>query len=187
MGIIQVTSVDPSLRNFGMARMMLDTDTLRFAIEDLVLIETEKQSGKVVRQNSDDLRRSKEIVTAFHKMCEGSTFCFAEIPSGAQSARAAYSFGVAVGVIAGCPIPVIQVQNFEAKIAAVGSKNASKDDMIAWATRMYPDAPWKFHGVKLTNNNEHLADAVAIAHAGIQTEEFQRFLAMWKATASQAA
>ena len=56
--------------------------------------------------------------------------------------------------------------------------------MIAWATGVYPDAPWKRHGGRVTDDNEHLADAVAIAHAGVQTPEFRKVMTMFKLAAA---
>jgi hypothetical protein len=88
MRAVRIAAVDPSLRNFGIARLVVELDTLRMGVESLFLIETEKRSSKVVRQNSDDLRRAQEIVKSFHKHIAGCSVCFAEIPTGAQSASA---------------------------------------------------------------------------------------------------
>jgi Holliday junction resolvasome RuvABC endonuclease subunit len=182
MSHINVLAVDPSLANFGMAYLRVELSSLEISITGLSLIETEKRSNKTVRQNSDDLRRAQEIVQRFHAAAAGNTVCFAEIPTGAQSARAMYAFGLSVGVLASCPIPLIQVQPFETKLATVGTKTASKEEMIEWAVEKYSTAPWLRHGGKIVNKNEHLADAVAIAHAGVKHEQFQQLLAMWRAT-----
>jgi len=175
-----VASMDPSLANFGVAELHLDTETLKLSVRSLTLIETEKRTGKTVRQNSDDLRRCKEIVQRYHFLINKCTVAFAEIPTGAQSARAMYAFGASVGMLASCPIPLIQVQPFETKLATVGTKTASKEEMIEWAVEHYPDAPWIRRAGKMTLKNEHLADAVAVAHAGIKTDQFQQLLAMWR-------
>lgn len=183
--IVRVAGIDPALRNMGIASMSFDTESMRLALLDLQLIETEKQSGKTVRQNSDDLRRAKELVSNLHTAVTDCTVVFAEIPTGAQSARAALSFGVAIGVMASCPVPIIQVQPWETKLATVGTKTASKAEMIEWAGETYPDGPWlrrKLHGKQvLVDKNEHLADACAVVHAGIKTDEFQRLLSFWRA------
>lgn len=187
LDVVRVASIDPSLRNFGMAKLTLDLRTMGFEIEALELVETDNQAGKTVRKNSDDLRRAVEISEKFHSFVSDCTLCFSEIPSGAQSARAALSFGIAVGILANCPIPLIQVMPAETKLAAVGTRTASKEEMIEWAFETYPDAKWLTRRLagKLvpTAKNEHLADAVAIAHAGVKTNEFKRMLAMWKAAA----
>lgn len=182
---IRVAGLDPALRNVGIARMMLDLGTLELELEDLVLIQTEKMTGKVVRQNSDDLRRAVEIHRGLHAALQDCRICFAEVPSGAQNARAGLSFGMAIGILASCPIPLIEVMPVETKLAAVQSKTASKPQMISWATSLYPNGAWiRARGNPkgaFTLDNEHLADACGIVHAGIATPEFKRLLALWKA------
>lgn len=178
---IRVAGIDPSLKNLGVAHMTFDLVSGELAVQALHLVQTEKTKHKQVRQNSDDLRRAQELVQEFHRLTQNQTFVFAEIPTGAQSATAMKAFGIAIGVLASCPVPLIQVQPFETKLASVGTKTASKQEMIEWATELYPKAPWlrlrdKPDG-KILNDNEHLADAVAVVHAGIKTDEFKRMLA----------
>jgi hypothetical protein len=170
-----------------MAKLELDLDTMTLGVLDLELIDTERMVNKSVRQNSDDLRRSREIIKLFHAFVGDCSLAFAEIPSGAQSARAALSFGISIGLLASCPKPLIQVQPFETKMATVGTKTASKEEMIIWATEKFPDAPWlraKGGKKQVLNSNEHLADAVAIAHAGIATDQFLQLMAMRRTRAA---
>ncbi len=179
---IRIASIDPALANFGIARLVLRLSDMKLGIERLKLIETDKRTNKVIRQNSDDLRRAQEITKAFHAEVAPCTVCFAEIPTGGQSARAVLSFGISIGILANCPIPLIQVQPFETKLATVGTKTASKEEMIEWAVEAFPKGPWlRNKAGKPLNKNEHLADAVAVAYAGLQTEEFKRLIAMMKA------
>lgn len=182
---ITISAFDPALSNFGMARLTLDLQTLKMEVIQLKLVTTERQVTKQVRQNSDDLRRAKELAREFHEFAALTAIAFAEVPTGAQSARAMYAFGVAVGLLATCPVPLIQVQQSETKLATVGTKTASKAEMIEWAVETYPDAPWITHKragkTVVGNKNEHLADALAIAHAGVKTDQFQQLRAMWLA------
>jgi Holliday junction resolvasome RuvABC endonuclease subunit len=114
------------------------------------------------------------------------TVVFAEVPVGSQSSRAMCSYGVCIGLLAGLAarVPLIQVQPTEVKLAAVGTKTASKEEMIEWATGLYPQLPWfttKRKGVTtFSAKNEHIADAIAAIYAGILTDEFKRMIAMWK-------
>lgn len=187
MPFVRVLSVDPSLSNFGMALLRVELPALTIHVDNLELIETEKRANKQVRVNSDDLRRAQEISKRFREAAlTWGTVCFCEVPTGAQSARAMFAFGLSIGVLAACPIPLIQVQPFETKLATVGTKVASKEEMIEWAVENFPHAPWMRKAGKVLNKNEHLADAVAIAHAGIKTDQFQQLLAMWRSTASAA-
>lgn len=185
---IKIIGCDPSLRNWGLVKATLDPFTLEYTIDDLTLIGTEGEAGKVVRKNSDDLRRAKLLFDGLTEACKGASFAFAEVPVGSQSARAMASYGVCVGVLASCPIPLIQVMPTEVKIAATGFKQAAKEEMIQWAMNKFPAAPWlmRKHKGKMepVAANEHLADAVGSIEAGIQTQEFQRMIAMYKAMAA---
>jgi len=194
-----VGALDPSFTHFGVATLDLDLQTLKFKIEKLMTIVTEKDKAgrKVVRQNSDDLRRCKLILREYVPFIQGCRIVFAEIPSGAQSARAAWSFGAATMAVATCPVSVIQVQPSETKMATVGTKTASKEEMIEWAGEAYPDAPWERYSADtvrkgkiirrkgdICDSEEHVADAVAVAHAGILTDQFQQLLAMLRSKAA---
>jgi Holliday junction resolvasome RuvABC endonuclease subunit len=198
MGSILVAGLDPAFAHFGIARMRLDLDTLSLSLDRIRTIDTEKRAGKrkVVRQNSDDLRRATELHDALHEELDGCTVAFGEIPSGSQRARAAFAFGVVVGILASVNIPLIQVMPVETKLASVGNKTAEKPEIITWAASLYPDAGWAYYDRDTRNkkgelvnqagglhiDNEHAADACAVPHAGIRTPEFQQLLALWKAT-----
>ncbi|EPY0084352.1 hypothetical protein ACW66H_003979, partial [Shigella sonnei] len=61
----------------------------------------------------------------------------------------------------------------------VGNKlTTSKEEIIQWATKKHSKAPWlrrKQSGQDvLVNKNEHLADAVAAIHTGMQTDQFRQ-------------
>lgn len=202
MGLIRVAGLDPAFANFGIARMMLDLDTLEMSLERFRTVSTEAtKERKVIRKNSDDLRRATELHDAMHQELAGCTLAFAEIPSGAQAARAAMSFGIAIGVLSSCKIPLLQVMPLETKMHSVGSKTADKPDIIAWAAERYRHAPWRRYDRDTRNKkgvivnkagglhveNEHVADAIAIIHAGVHLPEFKQSLALLRSTANFAA
>lgn len=188
MSLIRIVGIDPALRNFGFAQATLNTETLEYTIDNLMLVESENEAGKVVRKNSDDLRRATDLYQGLIKACKGATFAIAEVPVGSQSARAMASYGMCVGVLAACPIPLIQVMPSEVKMAAVGSKTAGKEEMIEWAMAKHPAAPWLMRKLKgrlvPMNDNEHLADAIAAIEAGIQTNQFYQAMAMYRSMAA---
>lgn len=191
---IRCAAIDPSMRNFGLVKVTVDIETFAIKIVDMKLVSTEKKTDKkkTVRQNSDDLRRAEELTVEVHQFISDCRIVFGEIPTGGQSARAAFGFGLSIGILAGLKIakkPLIQLQPSEVKKAAVGTTTASKEEMIEWATELYPNADWRRArgnpNGKFTADNEHLADATAVAHAGVKSDEFQRIAAM--IMASQAA
>lgn len=178
-----VLGIDPSLRNFGLVKAIIDLEKcVVVSIEKLRLVETESTNNKRVRKNSDDLERTRMIHKALHEELQGCVMTFVEVPVGSQSARAMMSYGACVGILASIQQPMVQLNPSEVKMAAVGDKNASKAEMIEWATAMYPNADW-FPGQKkgtYGGKNEHLADAVAAIHAGLEHEDFKGYLAIMK-------
>lgn len=181
--IIKVAGLDMTMANTGAVRFALDLDTLDLSVEKLVIISTEKAGvKKSVRASSDRLRRAVEVKECVFDVVEGCTFVFSEVPTGSQSSSAAWSFGIAIGIMACLPVPMIQVQPDETKMASVGKKTATKAQMIEWAHALYPAAAWiRAHGKPagaLVLANEHGADACAVVHAGMRTEEFKRARAM---------
>lgn len=177
---IVVLGFDPAFANWGVAKAVLDLDTLEISLLALELITTAKMDKKTVRASSDKLRRAYELHAGVFRWAHEAKIIFAEVPSGTQSATAAMGLGIAVGVLAASPLPVIQVTPRDTKKLTVGSVTASKLAMIKWATDLYPDSQWLRHKRKgemqLTNANEHLADATAVIHAGIHTDEFKQLL-----------
>lgn len=182
MGKILIAGLDGSLRNFGVATAWLDLETLQLEIKDLILIKTEKSKDKKVRASSDNLSRATELKIGVHEALRGVTTAFFEVPFGGQDYNAVLGFGIVIGTYAGIPVPGCEVSPYETKMVAVGTKTASKEEMIEWAFDKYPTAPWRTRKLKgaivPTKDNEHLADAVAIMEAGIVTPSFRQTLAI---------
>ncbi|MFA9261838.1 MAG: hypothetical protein ACEQSB_00560 [Undibacterium sp.] len=191
MRTVSIAGLDGAKANFGIARMTLNIDTMKLALNELTLIETEKDASKQVRKSSDNLRRSKELHEGIIPAIQDCTVVFAEVPSGGQSADAVLAFGIVIGLYASLPVPLIEVTPSETKMAAVGTKTASKQEMIEWGFENYPDGNWKTTKrgglIVPTLKNEHLADAVAIVHAGIKTKQFQQTIAMMRSALTLAA
>ena len=188
MSKIKIVGIDPALRNFGFAQATLDVHTLEYTIDNLILVESEGEAGKVVRKNSDDLRRASALYGGLLLATTGATLAIAEVPVGSQSARAMASYGICVGVLAACPVPLIQVTPSEVKLAAVGHKQAAKEEMIEWAMAKHPAANWLMRKVKGALvpklDNEHLADACAAIEAGLRTDQFKQAIAMYRSMAA---
>lgn len=185
--IIRVMGLDPSLRNFGIAIADYSILTGELTVKHLQIAQTEKSTDKQVRRNSDDLERARSIVATVIQVTRlyQPTIAFAEVPVGAQNARAAFSNGVCCGLLAGVTVPIVQVTPLESKMAAIGVKTKSKDLMIQWAVAKWPEANWitrKLKGeVVLQNDNEHLADACAAINVGVLTPQFAQAVVMMKA------
>lgn len=185
MSKILVAGLDGSKANFGMARMALDLDTLELTVDDLLLIKTEITKVKNIRTSSDDLRRAREVYQGLVPFLKDCVVAFGEVPYGGKSADACRGFGITTGIYACLPVPMIEVTQGEVKKAAVGTRTASKQEMIEWASERWPNAPWLRERDKpdgrLINDNEHLADACAIAYCGVGLQSFKQLIAIHRA------
>lgn len=175
-----VVGIDMAFANMGLARARIDGDVITGL--DLALVTTVSVDTKVVRKSSNELRRAAELVEALRAFCSGADFAIAEVPSGSQSAGAARALGIAVGVLAACPIPIIEVSQREVKLASVGTPTATKPEMIQWAVSRWPALPWlrvrRKGALALTASNEHLADAMATIAAGVRTAEYSKIMSI---------
>lgn len=187
MATIKIMGCDPSLRNLGVSLGTLDLDTLEFTVEDVTLTVTEKSKVKSVRKSSDDYDRCKILHESLRALSEGVDIAFVEMPIGSQSAAAMLSYGACISLIASLTCPVIQVTPTAVKVKAVGDKNATKDEMIKWASGLFPNVQWLRHNGRLTQANEHIADSIGAINAGLKEPDFQALVAMMKKYASKTA
>lgn len=169
------------MSNMGMVKGTLDIKTGAFTNITLKLISTEKDNkNKTVRTNSKDLFRAQEIYTNVHDFFSDVQVICIEMPVGSQSSNAMKSYGMCIMLSASFTVPLIEVTASEVKKAATGSISASKKDMINWATGCYPDLNWLKQSNRIIAKNEHLADALASVHAGVNTQQFQLLTSIWK-------
>jgi hypothetical protein len=181
---LKLVGCDPSLRNWGLARGFYDTLTGDLEIETLSSIHPVLPTGKQVRQNSLDLESSRQLYRDTVAFVQDAHAMFIEVPVGSQSARAMASYGICVGVLGALRAggtPFFEVTATEVKLAGHGTKTATKLEMINWAVKKHPEANWPTYvhnGVKNISEAkaEHMADAVAAIHAGINSNPFKQLL-----------
>lgn len=179
---IPVAGLDPSLRNWGVAKGTIDLEHGTFDLLSINTITTEGLKGKQVRQNSSDLHTATQLAEPMLELAREAKVVFVECPVGSQSARAMASYGVCVGVLgamraSGCEL--IEVTPLEVKLNFVGDKTATKDQMIQKAVSLYPDADWPRAKGKVVARAEHMADAIAAIHAGVNTPMFKQLLRLY--------
>jgi Holliday junction resolvasome RuvABC endonuclease subunit len=187
--LLRVVGFDPSLRNWGVACGTLDTDTMTLAVKTVSVIQPVLPTGKQVRQNSLDLESAFQLCKSAIELAKQAQVIFAEVPVGSQSARAMASYGICVGVLGSlraCGVPFFEVTPTEVKMATVGRKTATKQEMIQWATSQHPAASWPYYkekGVQKISEAkaEHMADALGAIQAGIHSNQFQLMLPLLKA------
>lgn len=182
--LIKVVGQDPSLRNWGLAVGTLNLETKKLTVDFLDITNPELPKGKQVRQNSSDLESAFQLYTGAVNASIGAHAVFVEVPVGSQSARAMASYGICVGVLGALRangIPFFEVTPTEVKLASVGIKTATKQEMIRWAMAAHPEANWpvyKQHGKDVVSEAkaEHMADAIAAIYAGLSCNAFKQML-----------
>jgi len=196
--LIRMLGIDPSISNVGYAVVDYNVGAAQpFDVVKVGLIETAPGDKKMkVRKSSDDLRRARDLATGINDVIDlyKIKIATAEVPFGAQSARAALSNGVCIGLLASLRVPVIEVNPAEVKLASHGTKTADKEDICRWAVGIapHPAVGWPTSKAGndwqiavghrwLTKKAEHPADAVAAVAAAVRTEQFKQLIGVLSA------
>lgn len=182
---MKILTIDPSMSHTALVLFELNTFTMEAKVVWSTTLNTEKANKKMqIRASSDLIGRCRELYrpTQEHIRQLEPDLIFAETPSGSQSASGMKSYGVSCFLLATLSPDPIEVTPIEVKKASVGSKTASKAEMIAWAFEKHPELQWKLDksGKPQVTTEEHKADAVAVFYAGIQTSDFKRILSLRK-------
>jgi Holliday junction resolvasome RuvABC endonuclease subunit len=180
---IPVLGMDPSMRNWGLAPSELDLSTGVLDTPRLTLVAPKDEKGKQVRKNSKDLHLTQQLASVVIAEARKAKVVFVEVPVGSQSARAMASYGMCVGILGAIVsegIPLVEVTPSECKQALAENKLASKELMIAKAMEFYPDANWPLHRGQVAQKAEHLADAIAAIHAGVNTPMFRNLMRIFE-------
>lgn len=176
---MNVLGIDPSLSNWGMSLCELDIANSAIAVQKLEIVKTEPSKVKQVRRNSDDLERARQLALAMKSMIADNNvrLVFVEVPHGSQSARAMASYGICIGVLASCEAPMFQLSERELKETVLGTHKATKEEMIRKITELHPEGKWpRRKGEIVLSTAEHLADATAAIHAGLNLSEYKRMI-----------
>jgi len=195
---IRILGLDPSLTHTGWS--VAEVCPIKREILDIIdagTIITAPTKNKQVRASSDALFRARTVKGELYSIIDQHSVKLAcsEIPSGAQSAKALYAFGIVVGLVASLPVPVLEVTPREVKLATVGKLTADKEDMVRWAV----DLTYRVGGTKLWETGrkndweieicskhvlkaeEHKADSMCGIQAAISSEQFRQLAGMMAA------
>lgn len=164
--------MDPSLRNWGLCKGVLEQG--QFRLTDLSIHCTTREEA--THRNVSDFERIQTILAGVVPYLPSDAVIFAEMPTGSQSARAMFSYGVVLTVLASLKeqgYRLLPLSPREVKQHSQGNVEASKEEMIHWAAATYPSSLWPVHrrnGQLRINASkaEHMADAVATVHAGLK-------------------
>jgi len=181
---MDILSIDPGICNWGYAHIKVTIPNKGqpfFKVLRAGLIETAPTKTKHVRRSSDDLCRCREINRAMVAYLDDHpeiAFAIAEIPhGGGKSATALKLLGMATALLVTVPVPLIEVTPEEVKRIITGRRIASKQEMIDWVRVHHPEIHWIGRSqTQPIQKNEHIADAVCAAYAGMATEQFKQIV-----------
>lgn len=176
MKIINFLSMDPSFRNTAIVKGQIVDGIVTLTGYELTI--TSKTKNKKIRASSDAVDRCRILMDSISDQLDKfkPNVTFSETPSGSQSAASMKGYGISCALIALLRPPAIQVSPMEVKVASVGSKTASKEEMIAWAVENHPELDWprKPNGDVVKAKGEHIADAIAVVYAGMKTDQYKQ-------------
>lgn len=175
--------MDPSMSNWGLITAYLYLDNDELEVEELHVIQPEKQKdAKQVRTNSKDINIAEQLIQGIIPHLEDADVIIAEVPVAGQNARACVSYAMCVSIIGAINTSfpkVIEVTPGEVKLNV--KKNASKQEMIEWATKKHPEADWKYKTIKgkrtiIASHAEHVSDAIGALYAALKTAELKSII-----------
>jgi Holliday junction resolvasome RuvABC endonuclease subunit len=184
--MVKIMGLDMAFTNLGIAIVRADVSDINnpvLTVDDLSVVHTEstKKRPRGMTKSSDDLRRARETLHALRAKIAAyqPDIIIAEVPFGSQSARSAWTLGIAIGILSTVD-GLIEVTPREVK-TATGEPHADKAEMIEWAMTKHPEAPWawrKYKGalISVASTNEHTADALAAIYAGLRTKALRERL-----------
>lgn len=175
---IKIVAMDPSMRNWGIAIIRMDLDNYEYYVEDLQVIQSNKDPKKANKKSSRDIMTVEELISGLFPILEDADVILAEIPIGGRDSSAALSYSICISILAVINkqfSKVFEVTPHEVKLNVV--KNATKAQMIEWATRMHPEAPWKYRTLKgnqviISGFAEHVSDAIGVLYAASKKKSF---------------
>ena len=164
-----------------MAEAFLDLSTGILSTPLGSIIEPRDLQGKNIRVNMNDQWLAEQLAVPVIAACKRARAIFVEVPVGSQSARAMASYGICVGILGAVRalgIPYFQVTAAENKRLFTGNPNATKKQMIKQLIKYYPEIilPQGQTKGSIGDKSEHIADAIASIHSGVNTTEFRTVL-----------
>lgn len=181
---IRVVAADPTLKHYGIATFDYDfiinkVSNVKLEIvenPDLHLQSVINSPFKRVDQGYETLKAGNKIFNRLKHHLKDADLLVTELFVGARCYAALYSLLGGFIMAAFTDVPVILVLPHDAKKVISGNlandTNAGKREIIKWAKKEFPEANW----YSTLKYNEHVADAIAIGVAGVNSEKFESVL-----------
>ena len=173
--LIHFLTLDPSLRNMGLATGVIHTQADIININHIDVIKTKPNPQD--KQNIQDMTTAYELFTGLKPFVEHADIIFVELPYSGQSSRAMVSYAVCVALIGALhyynkniiTVTPHQVKKFIQQHTQVN--NPQKQDVINWVQTKYTNLD-----LTVKTKAEHIADAITTMHVGLTTPQYQEYL-----------
>lgn len=198
--IITMLGIDPGMQHTGYAVADVDLAARQIImVRDMGVLTTKRENCRQVRRSSDDLRRARSLRTRLDALTKRYRIDVAasEMASTAPFVRIALNFGIMLGVLSSFDFLLIELLPQDVKEAVTGNRSATKRDIVKWALGVpsEPGVRWpkaarpnklelSHNGVEIANSGEHQADALAVIHAALHSEQLAGIVSLERAVAS---
>ena len=178
--LLNVVSMDPSLRNWGVSHLTLSSD-LDILVQSVDLFQSEETKSKTIKQNSSDITAANYIYACTRKYVEAvrPNVIVIEVPIGSQSARAMASYGVCIGLIGSIKswgIPIIEVSPFDVK-KVIGKRETTKQEIVDWVLTSNPETPFPLYRGQINMSKaEHIADSIVATYASLNKPQMKELI-----------
>ena len=185
MAKVKIVGLDPSQRNWGTASGYADLDTGELTIHAMRVVHTHILEDSAKRTSELDIMSATDLYNGVSEVIKDADIVCVEVPTGSQSADAAKSRGICLGVLGSVKANHFIYVTPQAVKKVVGNPKATKRDVVEWASKQHPEAPWPMYRGKIkVGEAEHMADAIVAIYAATNTPEFKQLILEYKNHAS---
>ena len=161
--MLNILSFDPSLRNWGIAKMTYDNST-GLDLLSVDVIHTFIDKGSKESKALQDLEACNTLIEGINKHLDVIDLIVIELPIGSQSSAAMKSYGICIALsayISQLGIKTLYVSPFDVK-KVVGKTNTTKHAIVDWVNLKHPNIL-----SKVLYKSNHEADATVAVYAAL--------------------
>lgn len=170
--------LDPSLRNWGVAvgYAPINTGILRIDVLDTIRTQPKPTDNKLPT-STWDIQSANSLYNGVMPYLVDADIICVEVPYGSQDVKSAVGRGICLGVLGSLFSNKMIFVTPQSLKKIVGSPEATKQEVVKWASSRHPEAPWPTWNNKISvTKAEHAADAVTAIYAAAQTKVFKSII-----------
>ncbi|WAW11631.1 crossover junction endodeoxyribonuclease [Acinetobacter phage nACB1] len=156
-------------------------DDGNLVISDMRVVHTGILEDHTKRTSELDIISATQLYEGVQEVVHDADIVCVEVPTGSQSADAAKGRGICLGVLGSVKADHFIYVTPQAVKKVVGNPKATKREVVEWASKQHPEAPWPmYRGNIKIGEAEHMADAIVAIYAAASTPEFKQLILEYK-------